>query len=189
MRRQLAFIAFSALTLLAYGSEKQSGADAGDFIKHGKAQKIVKENWTKTDYDIPFSMENVLAALGGDINSSSHDFVEDENLAYFQRGENVYTEHFVKAYPIADNAYHIVETFTRVEGLNEADYEGEIHFIKEYIYKNGKATEVELQAELKPFATKYATDFSKDILKILNGTETVKEFKWNGERMIRQKTK
>ena len=51
MRRQLAFIALSALTLLAYGSEKQSGADAGNFIKHGKASEIVKENWTKTDYD------------------------------------------------------------------------------------------------------------------------------------------
>lgn len=41
----LAIAAFSALNAAV-------AQDAGDFIKHGKAQKIVKENWTKTDYDI-----------------------------------------------------------------------------------------------------------------------------------------
>lgn len=41
----LAIAAFSALNAAI-------AQDAGDFIKHGKAQKIVKENWTKTDYDI-----------------------------------------------------------------------------------------------------------------------------------------
>lgn len=40
----LAIAAFSALNAAV-------AQDAGDFIKHGKAQKIVKENWTKTDYD------------------------------------------------------------------------------------------------------------------------------------------
>ena len=40
----LAIAAFSALNAAI-------AQDAGDFIKHGKAQKIVKENWTKTDYD------------------------------------------------------------------------------------------------------------------------------------------
>ena len=41
----LAIAAFSALN--AAVAQK----DAGDFIKHGKASEIVKENWTKTDYD------------------------------------------------------------------------------------------------------------------------------------------
>ena len=40
----LAIAAFSALNAAV-------AQDAGDFIRHGKAQKIVKENWTKTDYD------------------------------------------------------------------------------------------------------------------------------------------
>ena len=186
MKKSLLIIPAIALLAACGGSQNQNNGTTTDTTDNGGDGRPSVSTTTETDADIPFSMENVLTALGGDINSSSHDFVEDENLAYFQRGENVYTEHFVKAYPIADNAYHIVETFTRVEGLNEADYEGETHYIKEYIYKNGKATEVELQAELKPFATKYATDFSKDILKILNGTETVKEFKWDGTKFVAQ---
>ena len=132
----------------------------------------------------PFSMENVLTALGGDINSSRHDYLEDENLAYFQRGESIYTEHFVKAYPLADNTYHIVETFTRVSGMNEADYEGETHYIKEFTYSNGEAKELPLQDELKPYATKYSTEFTKDILRILYGTEPVAEFQWDGTKYI-----
>ena len=40
------------LTIAAFSALNAAVAqDAGDFIKHGKAQKIVKENWTKTDYD------------------------------------------------------------------------------------------------------------------------------------------
>lgn len=186
MKKHISIISLAALTLFSCGGGNQNqnaGTTGAETTAGSDGANTVS---TPESTDTPFSMEDVLAALGGDLNSEGHDFVEDENLAYFQRGERIYTEHFVKAFPIDNNAYKVFESFTCVSGMNEADYEGGSHFIKEYVYKNGKAKEVDLQAELKPYATKYNTDFAKDILKILNGTETVKKFKWDGTKFVEQ---
>lgn len=184
MKKHISIISLAALTLFSCGGGNQN-QNTGTSGTAGKDSANTVSTTPESD-DMPFSMEDVLIALGGDLNLDSHDFVEDENLAYFQRGERIYSEHFVKAFPIDGNAYKVFESFTCVAGMNEADYEGESHFIKEYVYKNGEAKEVDLQAELKPYASKYATDFSKDILKILNGTEIIKKFQWDGTKFVEQ---
>ena len=181
MTKHNLIITISALALFSCGGGGQNQNNSTN-----SADSITNEA-ANAEEDIPFSMEDVVAALGNDgPNDFSHDYVEGENLAYYQRGESVYSEHYVKAYPLADNSYHVVETFTCVQGMNESDYEGETHYIKEYTYCNGKATEVPLQEELKPYATKYNTDFSGDLLRILYGTEPIKEFKWDGTKYVEQ---
>lgn len=128
-------------------------------------------------------MDELWAAIDGESSQDIYKTPED-NLIVYQHGENIYVERYLKAFDIGNNTYKVFNAYTFVNGMNEADYEGETHYIKEYIYKDEKLTEVDLQSELKPYAVKYATDFDKDTLFFLNGTYTKYKFKWDGEKFV-----